>query len=100
VLAVCQETKPNELRNAAVLLYSADELHRWSSRVSAQTEAHCQHATPQDASRRNFIPQRDVARYCGTRDYSCNGTTVCRTLCWANSHHWVERGVAFGSECG
>ena len=38
----------------------------------------------------NFVPKRDLTRYCNaTRDCSCNGTTVCRTLCWPISHHSV-----------
>src|ERR1700737_2584513 len=29
-----------------------------------------------------------------------NGTTVCQGPCWPLSHHSVERGVVFGSDCG
>ena len=54
-------------------------------------EGRYQYETPQEASGRNFIPQRDVTRYCNaTRGYSCNGTTECQALCWPISYHSVR----------
>jgi hypothetical protein len=48
-------------RFSALARYTSDELHGWSSRVSAQTEG--QNGTPQDTNGRNFVPKRDMTRY-------------------------------------
>lgn len=50
-------------RFSALARYTSDELHGWSSRVSAQTEGRYQHGTPQDINGRNFVPKRDMTRY-------------------------------------
>jgi hypothetical protein len=48
-------------------------------------------AKPLKTNSRNFIPQRDMTRYYnGTRDCSCNSTTVRPALGWPISHHSVR----------
>ena len=56
-----------------------------------RAEARFQPGTPQDPRSGNFVPKRDLTRYCnGTRDCSWNRTTVCQPLCWLASHHSVR----------
>jgi hypothetical protein len=52
---------------------------------------------PQDTNGWNFVPKRDLTRYCHrTRDSSWNGTTLRQALCLPLSHHSAKHGVAFG----